>query len=297
MHCLTTLTRSNWLRLRASHASLLVALLVFALLSACASDDPAPEPSAPLEPVDFTFSDGFETSGNALNDVLPGDNSRWTNVQLQDPDGQTNVLELSTATVREGQKSLRVLAKAANATLSKADIEKAGFAAPVGSTLVLEASLFIAGTADLEDLFLADVECCSCWDPSVPDNQCPGVRLTLKAGDFLAIERGKILGSTLTQTSVPLPRDEWVDIAWEMTLSDTDDGRNVLRINGEEALVQTGANLPNADEFRDLFAQNGIAFELQQPVVYERFQIGATANPTSSDAELFVDDVRLDVRL
>ena len=296
MYCLTALTRFSWLRLRASSVELLGALLVFALFSACASDDPALEPPAPPEPADFTFRDGFETSGGALSDVLPGDNRRWTNVQLQNPDGQTNLLELSTATVREGEKSLRVLAKAANATLSKADIEKAGFAAPAGATLLLEASLYIVGTADLEDLFLADIECCSCWDPSVPDNQCPGIRLTLKAGDFLAIERGKILGTTLTQTELPLSRDEWVDIAWEMTLSDTDDGRNVLRINDQEVLVQMGANLPNADEFRDLFAQNGTAFELQQPVVYERFQIGATANPTSSDVELFVDDVRLDVQ-
>jgi len=89
------------------------------------------------------------------------------------------------------------LAKASDNTLSKADIEKGGFAAPVGSTVRITAKIYIATEEPLVNVLLLDLECCSCWDPDVPDNQCPGIRLMLKEDDYLAIERGKILGSTL----------------------------------------------------------------------------------------------------
>ncbi|GAB5551862.1 MAG: hypothetical protein Sapg2KO_14530 [Saprospiraceae bacterium] len=54
-------------------------------------------------------------------------------------------------------------------------------------------------------------------------------------------------------------------------------------------------NMPNASLFETEFANNGIDFELQEPLFYERFQIGATANPTQFDIELFIDDVKFEI--
>ena len=39
----------------------------------------------------------------------------------------------------------------------------------------------------------------------------------------------------------------------------------------------------------------GIDFNLQEPIYYERIQLVATANPTSADIELFVDNFSLTI--
>ena len=80
-----------------------------------------------------------------------------------------------------------------------------------------------------------------------------------------------------------------------MTLSDENDGINRLTIDGVEVINTTGMNLPNAEVFREVFAEQDIEFTLQQPVFYERVQIGATANPTADNVELYVDDVSIQI--
>ncbi|WP_157560125.1 hypothetical protein U8527_19705 [Kordia algicida OT-1] len=54
-------------------------------------------------------------------------------------------------------------------------------------------------------------------------------------------------------------------------------------------------NMPNAEIFRQVFLNEGINFTLQEPVFYERVQIGVTANPTASTVELFVDNFSIQV--
>lgn len=80
-----------------------------------------------------------------------------------------------------------------------------------------------------------DLECCACLDPSVADNQCPGIRLKMSGGnDYLAVERGKILGNTIGQNTHNFPRRRWVSISREMKLSDEDDGLIMLFLDDEE---------------------------------------------------------------
>ncbi len=81
-----------------------------------------------------------------------------------------------------------------------------------------------------------------------------------------------------------------------MTLSPDSDGLNTLIIDGNEVVSSTAMNLPNAQVFRELFAQNNIEFNLQEPVFYERVQVGATANPSTNDVEMFVDNFSITVR-
>ncbi|MFP4846028.1 hypothetical protein [Winogradskyella sp. PE311] len=54
-------------------------------------------------------------------------------------------------------------------------------------------------------------------------------------------------------------------------------------------------NMPNADVFRAVFLNEDIDFTLQEPTIYERVQIGFTANPTAGNIELFVDNFSLKV--
>ncbi len=255
------------------------------------------------EPINFQFQDGFETPSDDFMLLFPGDGSRWSTTQIISPNNAVNTLSLSTTQASEGNQSLVIESRQSNEILSKVDIEKGGFTAPENSIVVIEADFYIASDAIIENLFLMDLECCSCWDPEVDadpsvdgDNKCPGVRLMMSGGnDYLAIERGKIAGTTLTQSAIQFPRREWTTIRWEMHLSPGEGGQNQLYINDELALTELGMNLPNSEVFKNVFAENDIEFELQQPVAYERIQVGATANPDAEDLIIYVDDFSISI--
>ena len=270
-----------------------ITLLLGVLLCACDQEAPAPRIEVALP---YYFEDDFETATGSLDELFEPANSRWSGVQNVSPGGGTNLLALDTTNAAEGRTALSCTAFPSDAVLSKIDIEKQGFFAPVGSTVIIEADFYLPPADQREDLFLIDLECCSCWDPTVADNQCPGIRLKFNApGDYLAIERGKILGTTLGQTERAFPSEEWVSVKWEMQLSDTDSGSNRLFINQQQVIDQRAGNLPNAEAFRAEFAANGIDFELQEPPGYDRVQIGATANPTEHQQHLLVDNFRLSI--
>ncbi|GAA0730669.1 hypothetical protein GCM10009430_42070 [Aquimarina litoralis] len=264
-------------------------LIILVSCIACSNSDS----DASLTTTSFLFEDGFETQNNDVDELFESNGSRWTNIQQTNP---SNEISISTSTFSEGQNALRLLALQSDNVLSKMDIEKEGFKAFADDLVVIEADFYLNSTANIENLLLIDLECCSCWDPTVEDNQCPGVRLMMSGGnDFLAIERGKISAGNLQQTSLQFPRNEWVTVRWELTLADDDTGINSLSINGNEIIMGNGMNLPNATIFRELFAENGIDFTLQEPVFYERVQVGATANPTMEDIELFVDNFSIQI--
>jgi len=111
---------------------------------------------------------------------------------------------------------VKIIAQPSDNVLSKVDIEKFGFHSPVGSTIKIAADFYINSNVNLTDLFLIDLECCSCWDSTVPENQCPGIRLKIGGdNEYLSIERGKIISRTISQSEVSFPIFEWVSIVWE----------------------------------------------------------------------------------
>lgn len=278
-------------------SSIINTILSFVAITVLSCSTDADEPAEMQEDtVNFQFLDGFETDTNDFMNLFPNDGSRWTGTQLVNPNGAENTLALSTVQKSEGSQSLRVDVKQSDNILSKVDIEKSGFQASENSTVIIEADFYIDSDANIENLLLIDLECCSCWDPTVPDNQCPGIRLAMTGGnDYLSIERGKITGNTLTQTSFEFPRGEWVNVRWQMQLSTDNSGSNELYINDQQVISENGMNMPNPEIFRSLFAEEGIDFELQQPVVYERVQVGATANPDAEDLVIYVDNFSINV--
>lgn len=276
--------------------------MIFAIIAlifvGCDKDENKSE--EPLEE-NFLFQDGFETQNDLLDELFPANGNRWSTIQKTDPTNATNEISISNTEFSEGQNSLRVLAYQSDSDLSKVDIEKNGLNIISGDKVTINADFYIVGTEPIENLLLLDLECCSCWDPNVGDNfgsenQCPGVRLMMSGGnDYLSIERGKISGTTLQQTNFAFPRNQWVTVQWEMTMSDNENGLNRLVINGNEVINETGMNMPNAQVFADIFLNQGIDFTLQEPTFYERVQIGVTANPTAGNIELFVDDFSIKV--
>ncbi|MEM8509453.1 MAG: hypothetical protein AAF717_16600 [Bacteroidota bacterium] len=271
-----------------------IALILFG----CGTDENGLE-----EPVTetFLFEDGFETQNNSLDELFPSNASRWSTLQQTDPLNAVNEISITNSEYSEGKNALRIFAHQSDDQLSKIDIEKNGLNLKSGDRVMITADFFISGDQSLKNLLLVDLECCSCWDPDVGDNrgsenQCPGVRLMLSGdNNYLSVERSKISGTTLQQTNLTFPRDQWVSVAWEMTLSNTDTGQNRLLIDGIEVINENGMNMPNPQIFKDVFANEGIEFDLQEPVFYERVQIGVTANPTAEDVELFVDDFTIKV--
>lgn len=272
---------------------------IIALISlGCDKDENNPE-----EPIEesFFFEDGFETQNDLVDELFPSNGNRWSTIQQTDPTNATNEISISNTEFNEGENALRVLAYQSDSDLSKVDIEKNGLNIVSGNKVTIKADFYIVGTEPIGNLLLLDLECCSCWDPTVGDNygsenQCPGVRLMMSGGnDYLSIERGKISGTTIQQTDFAFPRNQWVTVQWEMTMSDSENGLNRLIINETEVINQTGMNMPNAQVFTDVFLNQGIDFTLQEPTFYERVQIGATANPTAGNIELFIDDFSIKV--
>lgn len=247
-------------------------------------------------PQSFSFYDGFEGVAGDFNALFPQNGSRWSNVQWVNPADKENSIGLTNEIATEGQYALSLFSVASDETLSKIDLEKGGLTIVEGQTVAITADFYIASDENLEGLVLLDLECCECWDPNVPDNQCPGVRLMLSGGnDFLSIERGKIGLETLVQNQVALPRNEWAEVRWVMNLSPNTNGSNELYINGQLVIDEADSNMPNAGIFEQVFEEEGINFELQTPVRYERVQVGATANPTTTDVQIYVDDFSLQV--
>ncbi len=272
-------------------------IVVISVFGACDNKNNTQENATPA----FLFKDGFETSNNTIGELFISNGSRWSTIQQVNPVNTTNEMTISNTEFTEGQNALHILAYPSNTILSKMNIEKNGLFLKSGDKVIISAEFYIKGTHSLENVLLIDLECCSCWDPSVgnnfsSENQCPGIRLMLSGqNNYLAIERGKISGTTLQQTNVRFPRNQWVSIRWEMTLSANENGLNKLFINGTEVINETAMNMPNAQIFRDLFAREGIDFTLQEPTFYERVQIGVTANPTANTIELFVDNFSIQV--
>lgn len=268
-------------------------LIIISVFVSCESSEDGTEE---VRKEKFSFEDGFEAQNASLDEMFPSDGTRWTHFQQVNPSNARNEISIVNSPSSEGQNAIRFLAYPSDSQLSKIDIEKNGLTIQSGDRVIIKADFYINSTETLENLLLIDLECCSCWDPEVGDNygsenQCPGVRLMMSGGnDYLAIERGKISGTTLQQTSVSFPRNEWVTVQWEMTMSENENGRNRLLLDGSEVLNEAGMNMPNADVFKEVFAAQDIDFTLQQPSFYERVQIGATANPTAGTIELFVDD-------
>jgi hypothetical protein len=232
--------------------------------------EPVPQPAA--EPIGF--ADGFEHAAD-LAALFPADGGRWHAAQRQPDSG---VVELSPAIVRSGTTALKLYAPAYDGrTASKSDVVRGGLRFVKGDHVWSTAWYHLVGGTDATHLFL--------WDLEASDKyQSPGRRLYLQAGERLASDLGKweFGGPTFRQPpggGVAFPKDRWVRVRVHLFLSDGPDGLMEVWQDDVMVLNGSGQTLPTAK------------------TVYDRLQVGITANGNRRDAQvLYVDDVRISNR-
>lgn len=114
----------------------------------------------------------------------------------------------------------------------------------------------------------------------------PGMRIAM-VENKLRIEH-KFNEKDLLQTpgqEVEFPRNQWVEIVWEIKLSQKTAGTVKLYQNGELIINTTGnTTLP-----KDL-----LYFQQGTKGMYSSCEIGLTANSSSQPLTLFVDDVKFE---
>lgn len=223
------------------------------------------------------FQDDFESYSSLSNLLLPND-MRWSFTQLT-KDG--NALMVDETTQHQGNKSLKCTAKKSDENgASKASISKQNMAFWDGETVRMHAWIFVEGSQSLEWLFLMDLE------EQTAIGAGPGMRLAL-VNNKLRIEY-KFNEKDIIQPTgneLDFPRNQWVEITWEVTLSQ--------KKNGSVRLWQNGQQIIDSKNNRTL-PKDILYFQQGTKGMYSSFEIGITANSKENDLTLWVDDVSIE---
>lgn len=248
---------------------LLILSTAIALLGACQKEKYFDGP-------DF-FEDSFENY-DVLSDLLMPQDVLWSFTQLTKIE---NSITVDTSRVHTGLKSLKFTAKQSDAaTISKCSLAKQKMAFWEGETMRVSAWYYVEGTQDLEWLFLLDLE------EQTPIGAGPGIRIAL-VNNQLRMEY-KFNEKDLVQNAgqeVDFPRNQWVEIVWEVKLSQKKKGSVKLWQNGQ--LIIDSKNIRTLPK-DILYAQQGTKG------MYSSVEIGITANTYASDLTLWVDDIKIE---
>lgn len=222
------------------------------------------------------YKDGFEDY-SSLNDLLLPDDKLWSFTQLTKSE---NTITVDTLNVHSGNKSLKFDAKKSDGVLSKCSISKQHMAFWVGETVRMSAWYYLQGNNSLEWLFLMDLE------EQAAIGAGPGMRLAL-VNNKLRIEH-KFNERDIIQSvgqEIDFPRDQWVEIIWEITLSQKDKGAVRLWQNGQVIIdSKNNRTLP-----KDL-----LYFQQGTKGMYSSCEIGITANSKDNDLVIWVDDIKFE---
>ena len=223
------------------------------------------------------YQDDFETY-TSLVTLLPPSELFWSFNQLT---RAGNTITVDSTKAHGGRKSLRFVAeKSAEGVVSKASIAKQNMAFWEGETMRMSAWYFIEGTDSLKWLFLMDVE------EQTPIGAGPGMRLAL-VDNQLRVEY-KFFEKDILQTpeqTTEMPRNQWVELIWEIKLSRKNAGAVKLWQNRKLIIdAQNKTTLP----------KDVLYFQQGTKGMYSSFEIGITANSADNDLVLWVDDIRIE---
>jgi hypothetical protein len=216
------------------------------------------------------FADGFENAATVQDLLQPG---RWSYVQ-QENAGST--IDLSAEHVHSGAQAIRFFGHPPGSELTKADIGTSDVFFLVGQTLEVEAWFYFADVADRNDITLIDAEC-SCGGLG------SGARVML-VDDYPMIERGELgavntgaitFFKTMQQHRVKAPLQQWFSIRYRLKLGLGVLGHAQLWVNGTKVIDRSGTTVLMGAGFVD------------------NIQVGLTANSSTADATMFVDDVTI----
>lgn len=223
------------------------------------------------------YQDDFEAYVSLI-DLLPQSELLWSFNQLTKAG---NSITLDSTKAHGGRKSLRFAAeKSANGSVSKSSIAKQNMAFWEGETVRMSAWYFIEGTDSLKWLFLMDLE------EQTAIGAGPGMRLAM-VDNQLRVEY-KFFEKDIVQVpgqAKELPRNQWVELIWEIKLSRKNAGTVKLWQNGQLIIdAQNKTTLP----------KDVLYFQQGTKGMYSSFEIGITANSAENDLLLWLDDVRIE---
>jgi len=229
-----------------------------------------------FEGSDF-FQDDFEAY-TLLSDLLLPNDQLWSFTQLT---RNENNITLDTTNFHSGNKSLKFVAKKSdNDGASKCSVAKQNMAFWDGETIRVSAWYFIEGTQSIEWLFLFDLE------EQTAIGAGPGIRLAL-VNNQLRMEY-KFNEKDVVQNSgqeVYFPRNQWVEIVWEVKLSQKNKGFVKLWQNGQLIIdSKNNRTLP-----KDI-----LYFQQGTKGMYSSIEIGITANSKDNDLTLWMDDIKFE---
>ncbi|MFN9783002.1 MAG: heparin lyase I family protein [Sphingobacteriales bacterium] len=223
------------------------------------------------------FQDGFE-SYSTLSDLLLPDDQLWSFTQLTRVENQ---ITIDTIKVHSGNKSLKFIAQRSdNEGSSKSSIAKQNMAFWEGETVRMSAWYFIEGTNSLEWLFLMDME------EQTAIGAGPGMRLAL-VDNKLRVEH-KFNEKDITQPSgqeIDFPRNQWVEIVWEVKLARGNKGAVRLWQNGQ-LIIESQNNTTLPKDF--LYFQQGTKG------MYSSCEVGITSNSKDNNLTIWADDIKFE---
>jgi hypothetical protein len=244
-------------------------LLVLVLFNACKKEKFFDGP-------DF-YADDFE-SYQTLQDLLVPEKKLWSFTHLTQTE---NNITVDSTRAHTGRKSLKFNArKSAEGLVSKCSISKQKMAFWEGETLRIRVWYFLEGTQSLDWLFLLDLE------EQTAIGAGPGMRLAL-VNNQLRIEHKFNEKDILQpeQSKMDFPRDTWVEIVWEVKLSQKNKGSVKLWQNGI-LLIDSQNNRTLPKDF--LYSLQGTKG------AYNSCEIGITANTRDNDLQIWADDFSIE---
>lgn len=223
------------------------------------------------------FQDDFE-SYSILEELLLPDVELWSFTQLTRSE---NNITVDTSKAYSGSKSLKFVANRSDEDgASKASIAKQNMAFWEGETVRLSAMYFIEGSKSLEWLFLMDLE------EQTPIGAGPGMRLAL-VDNKLRVEHKYYVDDILQPEDIELefPRNQWVELIWEVKLSQKKKGTVKLWQDGQ-LIIDSKNNKTLPSDI--LYFQQGTKG------MYSSCEIGITANSKENDLTIWVDDIKFE---
>jgi len=248
---------------------LIIILLVAFTFNACLKEELYDGPNF--------YEDGFENY-SMLDHLLEGDDIFWSFTQLT---RTTNSIVVDSTHTHSGEKSLKFTAEISTPSqLSKCSIAKQNMAFWEGETIRFSGWYFLQDTNTLDWIFLADIE------EQTPIGAGPGMRLAL-VDNQLRVEHKFYESDILqpTDQAIDFPRDQWVELIWEIKLSQKNEGTVKLWQDGL-LIINTENNRTLPKDL--LYAQQGTKG------MYTSIEIGITANSFDAATVLWVDDVKFE---
>lgn len=224
------------------------------------------------------YEDDFETY-SSLDELISTDDKNWSYTQIT---REGNNITVDTSKAHSGSRSLKFFAKKSDGDgASKCSILKQNMAFWDGETVRLTGWYFIEGTAALDYLFLFDLE------EQVTIGAGPGIRLALHNNQLMLDY--KFFEDNILQPAgqeIDFPRNQWVQVTWEVKLSQKNKGSVKLWQNGQLIIDKNNCTTLPKDILYDLQGTKGM---------YSSIEIGITANSKESDLTIWVDDVRFEL--